>query len=639
MRTLARPLALPLTLTALLAGTLAVAAPAQAAGTTVTDMAALQTAASSCTNGSTIVLGADVLDAGPNYRVDEVLTGCTMTLDLNDHALTLERITVRPGTTLTIRGGAAGTGSLDAKAGDYNDAAIHTEDAGLVIDSGDITASVGSFAAAIGNRDGNFGSITINGGTVDAWSNELSAAIGGGINSTGGTIAINGGTVTAYGDNGGSGIGAGWFGVHDTVTIAGGTVRATGDGGSGIGGVDTVTGADYGPITITGGTVQAIGKYQRAGIGGQGQSVNLAARSDVTAIGGSNPQGATTLVSSVGSADPARGPFGSLTVAGTLRIPADGHLTVPGGAVATVTATGVITGTTGSSDGGRLYGPGTIANAGSIRLPDARPTDGTSPVRITDHHYAVSFDTRGGSAAPAPTTVLARSFAAGARRFPTSPSRGDDLFRGWNSKADGSGTPITATSTLPGSATGGPRAITAYAQYASSKPSPSIGGSPREGRTLRASTGLPAGTPVTYRWKADGRRIKGANGPTLKLGRKQAARRVTVTVTTGGRSATSKATRVVASKKARLVVTPTRIRQRDYFRVTAVGLRSNQRIRVWLGGRPVHLGKADGRGVVDRKVRFSTKTEPGKRRVRVSGYSTSDKRTYTIKRTVRYVSR
>jgi hypothetical protein len=166
-----------------------------------------------------------------------------------------------------------------------------------------------------------------------------------------------------------------------------------------------------------------------------------------------------------------------------------------------------------------------------------------------------------------------------------------------------------------------------------------IEGNPREGRTLRASTGLPAGTPATYRWKADGRTIKGATSSTLKLGKKQAARRITMTVTVAGRTSTSKATKVVTSKRARLVVSPTRIGKRDAFRVTAVGLRKNQKIRVWLGGRRVLIGKADSRGVVDRTVRFSKATDAGRRRVRVSGYDAKDRRTYTITKTVRYLSR
>lgn len=381
----------------------------------------------------------------------------------------------------------------------------------------------------------------------------------------------------------------------------------------------------------------ATGGYRSSpGIGGSGQSVTIGAGADVTAVGGAGFNSADR-VSSIGGDGTALRPFGSLTIGGTLRLPSGANLTVPAGEAATVTSTGVVTGSTGPDDGGRIYGPGTVANGGSIVLPDAQVVDGTTPAGVTVHHYAVSFDTRGGSPAPSPVTVFARSFADGARTFPAAPTRPGAEFTGWNSRPDGSGVPITATSTLPGSATGGPLAVTAYAQFGS--PAASIAGNPREGRTLRASTGLPAGTPSTYRWKADGRTIKGATSSTLKLGKKQAARRITVTVTAAGKVSTSSATKVVTSKRARLVVSPTRIGKRDAFRVTAVGLRSNQKIRVWLGGRRVVIGKADSRGVVDRTVRFSTATDAGKRRVRVSGYDKNDKRTYTIIRTVRYLSR
>jgi hypothetical protein len=337
--------------------------------------------------------------------------------------------------------------------------------------------------------------------------------------------------------------------------------------------------------------------------------------------------------------------FGTLAVAGTLRIPAGANLTVPEGATVTVAATGVITGSTGSSDGGQIYGPGTIANGGTIRLPDAQVVDTTTPAIISNHHYAVSFDTQGGSTAPSPVTVFAESFAAGGRAFPSDPTKTGTEFRGWSSRADGSGASISTNSPLPGSANGAPVPVTAYAQFAPpavttpAAPDASITGTVREGRTLTARTGLPAGTAATYRWSADGRTITGATGPTLELGTKQAARRVTVTVTAGGRSSTSKSTKVVTSKRPRIVVTPNRIGKRDYFSVTAVGLTKRQRIRVWLGGRRVLIGTADSRGVVDRTVRFSKATDAGERRVRVSGYDKDDHRTYTVTRTVRYSSR
>jgi hypothetical protein len=181
----------------------------------------------------------------------------------------------------------------------------------------------------------------------------------------------------------------------------------------------------------------------------------------------------------------------------------------------------------------------------------------------------------------------------------------------------------------------------ALSDPAPSAPAPSavVGGNARQGRTLTAGTGLPAGTAATFQWKADGRSIAGATSSTFRLTQKQAARRVTVTVSSAGGRSTSARTKVVASSTPRLVVTPTRIGKRDLFTVTAVGLRDGQTFRVWLGGRRVLTGTADSRGVVDRDVRFSRATDAGERRVRVSGYDSDDDRTSTVTRTVRYLSR
>ena len=65
------------------------------------------------------------------------------------------------------------------------------------------------------------------------------AAIGGGYNSTGGTITINGGSVNASTTGCGAGIGMGQYPKYDitpsSVTISGGVVTATSANGSGIG--------------------------------------------------------------------------------------------------------------------------------------------------------------------------------------------------------------------------------------------------------------------------------------------------------------------------------------------------------------------------------------------------------------------
>ena len=109
--------------------------------------------------------------------------------------------------------------------------------------------------------------------TADGGENSFSsqAGIGGNDNQSGGTITINGGTVNATGGSdgmasGGAGIGGGGGGAGGELTINGGTVDATGvDRAAGIGG--GVNGAG-GNITINGGAVNATSGGNGAGIGG-----------------------------------------------------------------------------------------------------------------------------------------------------------------------------------------------------------------------------------------------------------------------------------------------------------------------------------------------------------------------------------
>ncbi len=62
------------------------------------------------------------------------------------------------------------------------------------------------------------------------------AGIGGGYRGAGGTVTINGGIIEATGDSGAAGIGGGFEGAGGTVTINGGTGTATGgERGAGIG--------------------------------------------------------------------------------------------------------------------------------------------------------------------------------------------------------------------------------------------------------------------------------------------------------------------------------------------------------------------------------------------------------------------
>ena len=194
--------------------------------------------------------------------------------------LTAKRgITLSDGNALTIEG----SGTLVADATEEEDSAgiggEYEQDCGTItINGGTINAIAGEGGAGIGGGAGqdygrNGGTITINGGTVKATGNEKGAGIGGGNGDheggNGGTITINDGTIEATGGRLAAGIGAGhgFFGGNcGTVTINGGTVNASGgDGGAGIGG--GITEGECGTVTINGGTVNAKG-ISGAGIGG-----------------------------------------------------------------------------------------------------------------------------------------------------------------------------------------------------------------------------------------------------------------------------------------------------------------------------------------------------------------------------------
>ena len=128
-----------------------------------------------------------------------------------------------------------------------------------------VTASVSAYAGigGSGTGDGSGGTITINGGTVNAIGGQYAAGIGGGGNG-GGTVVVGGGIVNATGGGGAAGIGGGNNG-SGTVTIRGGTVTAVGGaGGAGISGGSN----GGGTVTIAGGTVTATGGSGGAGIGG-----------------------------------------------------------------------------------------------------------------------------------------------------------------------------------------------------------------------------------------------------------------------------------------------------------------------------------------------------------------------------------
>lgn len=162
-------------------------------------------------------------------------------------------VCVTSGNSLTIYGQAGGTGKLQAQSGIGG-------------------AGIGGDGNASGTRGMSCGTLTLNGGIIDATGNSIGAGIGGGTTTNGGVVTINGGIVTAIGGAYGAGIGGSSFGNGGTVTITGGTISTTGgsNGAAGIGGgSDGGGGGAGGTVTITGGTISATGGTGGgAGIGG-----------------------------------------------------------------------------------------------------------------------------------------------------------------------------------------------------------------------------------------------------------------------------------------------------------------------------------------------------------------------------------
>lgn len=274
--------------------------------------------------------------------------------------------------------------------------------------------------------------------TVVATGRDGGAGIGGGSNAEGITTTINrDADVTAVGGEGAAGIGGGYVGNGGHTVVAGNAqVTATGgDHGAGIGGGEA---GDGGSTLLTGGTVTAI-----PGDGPTGS--------------GADPVGAGADNDDL---DELRVHGGTLVLPrGVQRVPATNTLPTP--PVFEIVAEGTVSG--GPSGSAALVGDGTVLNHGALTLP----TDKVGTTLVEGHHYHVTFDLNGGAGtAPAPVTVYAASFAAGDRDFPVSPTRPGHTFAGWHPARDGSGSPITATSVLPGLSTDGSAvAVTAFATW------------------------------------------------------------------------------------------------------------------------------------------------------------------------------
>ncbi len=239
-----------------------------------------------------------VIDSGVTANL--TFAGVNISLGVNENTNGVSAVTVPSGAELdlTLADGSVNTlvGDTDGKDGSYSSGAGIEAPAGATLtiscarsgedghvcdDScGSLNASGAAWgvangcAAGIGGKQAAGGTITINGGNIEATGGRGAGIGGGGMDwpCTGGTIVINGGIVEAQGGLESAGIG-GSAASSGNITINGGTVTArsfvlvSSVGGAGIGAGEG-THDPSGEITITGGTVTAYGTDGGAGIGG-----------------------------------------------------------------------------------------------------------------------------------------------------------------------------------------------------------------------------------------------------------------------------------------------------------------------------------------------------------------------------------
>ena len=240
----------------------------------------------------------DRIVIGSGVTANLTFAGVNISLGVNENTNGVSAVTVPSGATLhlTLADGSVNTLVGDTNGGSSNSGAgieapkgatltiscAHSGDNGHVCSEncGSLSASGAAWgvangcAAGIGGKQAAGGTITINGGNIEATGGRGAGIGGGGMDRpcTGGTIVINGGIVEAQGGLESAGIG-GSAASSGNITINGGTVTArsfvlvSSVGGAGIGAGEG-THDPSGEITITGGTVTAYGTDGGAGIGG-----------------------------------------------------------------------------------------------------------------------------------------------------------------------------------------------------------------------------------------------------------------------------------------------------------------------------------------------------------------------------------
>ncbi|QWF21655.1 InlB B-repeat-containing protein [Nocardioides sp. LMS-CY] len=489
------------------------------------DLGDLATLLNSCNGNATtptvVALTDSLTDPAATLTV-----ACDARIDLAGHDLTVRNIVIDSGESLDVTdtsiAGTPGHLIVDASAATYT-AGIQNTGATLTTHGrARLTATGGDGGAGIGGgymADG--GTTTSNDtSTITAIGGENSAGIGGGDDGgAGGTTTANdASTITATGGPNAAGIGGGDDG-HAGVTIATGTSTITATGGpdgAGIGGGDLGDGG----LTVAkdNSTVTATGGPNGAGIGGG----NVGAGGVTTLTGGT-----VTAVPGAGAEPVGPGKGAALhlklTVSGgVLRLPS-GTQTVP---AASTTASplfeigpnGLVTG--GPATAATITGTGILVNHGTLTVPTANVQ-----TQVSDRHYRITFDLNGGTGTtPDPVTVYADTPTRGDRTLPTAPTRAGHTFVGWNTAADGTGIPVTATTTLPGTSTDGtPVPIVAHARWTPDPVGPvtdlprlpdvdtlvTPAERPRIGTAVRVVATPPdiPGATSTYQWQRTSRKI------------------------------------------------------------------------------------------------------------------------------------
>jgi hypothetical protein len=220
-----------------------------------------------------------------------------------------------------------------------------------------------------------------------------------------GSITIQGNVeVVATGGGAGAGIGGGEVGggtmqpYSGEIFIKGGTVTATAGGAASVGiGCPTNATANTGTVTISGGTVTAIGKDHGPGIGGGGNggTVNITGGTvTATSIGPTTSgigvwndglftlNGDAVVFATVGDGvstltkgilfkddDGKSGTvYGTVTMPDNVTIPSGTTLTIPAGKTLNIPSSKTLTISSGAEliNQGTINGPGSIANSGTI---------------------------------------------------------------------------------------------------------------------------------------------------------------------------------------------------------------------------------------------------------------------------------